>query len=108
MWATLPWSTFHAFALRNVRSMIEHNVADIASLREISACSGISEAQLRRWSQRGEIPLLAADHAAIKLGVHPSVIWGDAWWEMADRSIEHEAAVLERRRQRNRKKSTTS
>jgi hypothetical protein len=29
---------------------------------------------------RGRISVRTADRAAIALGLHPALIWGDAWW----------------------------
>lgn len=35
-----------------------------------------------RWMQDGELPWTAADEAAVALGLHPSLVWGDDWWNV--------------------------
>ena len=35
---------------------------------------------LRRWIERG-IPQYEADKVACLIGVHPSHIWGEEWWQ---------------------------
>lgn len=43
----------------------------------ISDSTGYSRAMINRWRAEGEIPLYAADRAAIRAGAHPLLIWGD-------------------------------
>lgn len=56
--------------------------------RRIAAASGIPESAARqrvyRYAQRG-ITATEADRLAIAVGVHPSAVWGDQWWEHAVR-----------------------
>lgn len=33
-----------------------------------------------RWRRRGGIPLWEADRLAIRVGLHPAVVWGADWW----------------------------
>jgi hypothetical protein len=40
---------------------------------------GVSERAIHRWRERGGIPWTTADEAAISLGLHPMLVWGDAW-----------------------------
>ena len=65
----------------------------------IDACGGGTVASIARqchlerqtvqgWIDRGRITLIAADRAAIALGVHPWIIWGDTWWDGADLGVE--------------------
>lgn len=35
-----------------------------------------------RWQARGEIPWLAADRAAIEMGLHPFFVWGFDWFNV--------------------------
>jgi|694.fasta_scaffold11854_10 hypothetical protein len=43
---------------------------------------GINHGQFYQWRKYGGITLWAADKIAInKLGVHPSAVWGDLWWD---------------------------
>ena len=51
------------------------------SLRAIGTALGVSWNAITQWQDRG-IPLDSADRIAVKsLGVHPSALWGDLWWE---------------------------
>jgi hypothetical protein len=40
---------------------------------------GVDNSQLHRWRRTG-VRLDLADRLAIRLGVHPAVIWGEHWW----------------------------
>lgn len=37
---------------------------------------------VQRWFVDGTIPWVSADEAAVALGLHPSLVWGDAWWNV--------------------------
>jgi hypothetical protein len=44
---------------------------------------GFSSRNVTRWrSNGGNIPWESADKAACKLGLHPSLVWGDEWWNV--------------------------
>jgi hypothetical protein len=43
---------------------------------------GMSERSVARWLDTGRIPWVSADEAAVSLGFHPSLVWGDAWWNV--------------------------
>jgi len=46
---------------------------------------GISFATFRRWKYTGNVRLnyVQADRYAIRLGYHPSSVWGEQWWRSA-------------------------
>jgi hypothetical protein len=61
---TLPYEDYAAFI----------------KIRGINAYdAGSSGSMVKRWRERG-VPFATADTLAVKLGVHPSAIWGDAWF----------------------------
>jgi len=44
-----------------------------------------TNSDIYRWKREG-ITIWRADQIAVdKLGVHPAAVWGDMWWEAADR-----------------------
>lgn len=45
----------------------------------LAEATGIDRRHLRRLATDG-LPEHLADRAAIAVGVHPSTIWGDLWW----------------------------
>jgi hypothetical protein len=55
-----------------------------------------------RWRRDGTVPWFSADAAAVALGLHPSLVWGDAWWNVkgdfdkiarkAERALERDVA----------------
>lgn len=40
---------------------------------------GTSSRAVTRWRKDGRIPWLSADEAAVNLGFHPMLVWGDDW-----------------------------
>ena len=40
---------------------------------------GCHRVTVQKWRRRG-IPPYTADRAACRLGLHPCLVWGDAWW----------------------------
>jgi len=46
---------------------------------------GVNRAQILRW-RKGHVRLdtWQADRLAIRAGYHPSLIWGNLWWENAE------------------------
>jgi hypothetical protein len=46
---------------------------------------GIDRKTIANWERDGGVPDQMADHVAIRLGVHPSAIWGDEWFKLADK-----------------------
>ena len=48
----------------------------IISVAELAARTGYSTRCIRRWKTHG-MPLHAADVVAIRLGVHPGIVWTD-------------------------------
>lgn len=44
---------------------------------------GVSTRNVSRWRKdEAGIPWPSADVAAIKLGLHPALVWGDEWWNV--------------------------
>lgn len=43
---------------------------------------GMSERSVGRWVSEGRLPWVSADEAACALGLHPSLVWGDDWWNV--------------------------
>ena len=50
------------------------------SQREVGRLLGVDAHAPRRWAENG-IPLWNADRLACKLGLHPTEIWGQAFYE---------------------------
>ena len=70
---------------------------------EAAAALGVSHETVRKW-RCGERPTVFVDRAdqyAVRLGLHPALIWGDAWWNLPTR-WDIESA----RKARNRQRST--
>lgn len=54
---------------------------------------------VNRWRRQGGIPWVSADEAAIAIGLHPLVVWGDAWLNVKgdfDKLAAQATAELER------------
>lgn len=52
-----------------------------------------------RWKKQGGIPWVSADEAAIAVGLHPMLVWGDDWLNVKgdfDRLARQATAELER------------
>jgi len=58
-----------------------------ASNNDLGVKLGIPERTVAGWIKEGGVPDMSADNMAIKLGVHPSAIWGDAWFELAEKPV---------------------
>ena len=44
---------------------------------------GVSARNVSRWRKDNKgIPWPSADEAAIRLGLHPSLVWGEDWWNV--------------------------
>ena len=48
---------------------------------------GVPERSVANWVKHGGVPDFTADTIAIRLGVHPSAIWGDAWFALAEQPV---------------------
>lgn len=57
--------------------------------RHIGELLGLTRTALQAYKSRG-IPVYKADRWAITIGLHPAVIWGDLWWDLA---LEDDAAA---------------
>ena len=60
---------------------------EAALVRDTGGCNvalwarrlGVNRGTVYHWEHDG-VPVMAADGAAIRLGLHPALIWGDGWW----------------------------
>ena len=66
-----------------------------ATYEEWAERLNISTQGLRRWRDQGFIPVYSADRVAVKLGVFPACIWGDAYFDVP---INEVATLNERER----------
>lgn len=46
---------------------------------EFARMINVTQRAITRWKSAGGIPWTSADEAAIRLGLHPMLVWGDAW-----------------------------
>ena len=53
-------------------------------MRQVADAIGVTRRTVELWNSDGGVPEQAADKAAIRLGVHPSAIWGDDWFRLAE------------------------
>jgi hypothetical protein len=58
----------------------------------------INKETVRSMRIRGQLTPYRADFLAVTLGVHPSFIWGDAWWEACEIDADVDASLAERKR----------
>lgn len=58
---------------------------------EIAAILGVADRTISRWAAGQRISEKVADHAAIKLGTHPCLIWPE-WWANAPAEETEEVA----------------
>lgn len=51
------------------------------SARELATRLGVASRTVARWrSGRVRLWPVDADRFAVRLGLHPCEVWGDAWW----------------------------
>ena len=55
----------------------------VAELRidDIAALCSVDSRTVSRWKAEQRLPTMTADRVACALGLHPSAIWGRAWFE---------------------------
>jgi hypothetical protein len=70
----------HRLPYEPLARFIDENTAN---MRQVAEAIGVARRTVELWSSGGGIPEQAADKAAIRLGVHPSAIWGDDWFRLA-------------------------
>lgn len=46
---------------------------------DLAKAIGMTDRAINRWKVAGGIPWTSADEAAINLGLHPILVWGDDW-----------------------------
>lgn len=54
-----------------------------ASIAELARRAGVSEGSLRAARWRGGLSVRKADELAVRLGLHPVLVWGDGFYEAA-------------------------
>lgn len=73
---------------------------------ELSVMLGVNDTAVRRWMCDG-VPLSRCDEVAVRIGLHPILIWGEAWQKAEDADLATREAFrewqVERRRERHRK-----
>lgn len=60
-----------------------HGYAPAGPPAAIEALLGCRRRKAQRITTDGQINERDADHIAIRLGYHPALIWGTAWWDLA-------------------------
>ena len=60
---------------------IEPLIEVVGSAEMVAIRTGIPRRSVERWKAAGRINLISADRAACALGLYPTDIWGDAWWD---------------------------
>jgi transcriptional regulator with XRE-family HTH domain len=70
---------------------------------EFARMINVTQRAINRWKSKGGIPWTSADEAAIAIGLHPMLVWGDAWLNVkgdfekladeAERDIERNLAI---------------
>jgi plasmid maintenance system antidote protein VapI len=58
-----------------------------ANQTQLGEMVGVPERSVANWIKNGGVPDITADTVAIRLGVHPSAIWGDAWFALAEQPV---------------------
>ena len=66
------------------------NQLPITSVAELAARTGYSTRTIQRWKTHG-VPLHAADAVAIRLGLHPAIVWTD-WYRATEPSPPRSAS----------------
>lgn len=64
---------------------------DPTGLALLADLLGISHRHARRLEQRG-LDDRQADHFATRAGLHPSSVWGSAWWALTPMAVSFEPA----------------
>ena len=77
------WSTVATPKKYDARLILEHFDEEADDV-VIAAALGCNRAQVNKW-RNGKNVLISvyrADRYAIRIGLHPSLIWGPIWWDM--------------------------
>jgi hypothetical protein len=54
------------------------------SVVEFAHACRTTERAVTRWRSNGMVPWISADEAAVALGLHPMLVWGNAWLNVKD------------------------
>jgi hypothetical protein len=81
------WATRHETPVAAVRMPVQPLIdwvhatvtGEPVPITQAAKILDVDPAQIHRWLRIG-VRLDHADRAAIRLGVHPTAIWGDHWW----------------------------
>ena len=74
----MPFYKQHRLALEKLERFCGAN-----SDRELARQCNVRNETISHWRKNSGVPERHADEIAIHLGVHPSAIWGDEWFEIA-------------------------
>lgn len=61
------------------------------SVRRMAEALGTSPRQVCRWRRQG-LTWAQGDLLAVRLGLHPSTVWGRLWWQLDDEEALKAAA----------------
>ena len=61
-------------------------IVDGLSMRDAADVLGVNPGTITRWRNSSDenpssIHFVKADEIAVRVGVHPASIWGQAWWK---------------------------
>lgn len=65
--------------LEPLLSIVTRSAGTDMSTTEFARRIGTTTVAVNRWQRQGGIPWVSADEAAISIGLHPLLVWGDAW-----------------------------
>lgn len=80
--ATLPIEPLRAIAAAKADLHSDESVSGGFTQRLFADMIGMTDRSVTRWMRDGRIPWSSADEAAVALGLHPALVWGDAWWNV--------------------------
>ncbi len=91
--ASLPIEPLRAIAAAQADRHADTEATGGFTQRLFADMIGMTDRSVTRWMQDGRIPWSSADEAAVALGLHPALVWGDAWWDVKGDLAEIEAEV---------------
>ena len=56
---------------------------------QIGARLGLGRSAVHQYRRRGTVTVFNGDRLACRLGFHPSLVWGDRWWDLAVEQDDH-------------------
>ena len=94
---SLSWSALERYCHLNIRVAVPqgHGNDGVPTDQDIANSLNLHRITIVRWRDNARLSGPAADRAACALGVHPSWIWGNEYWDVLESSIrfyEHHRA----------------